>query len=147
MNVEDEAAGISSSTRDRTHWGTYSGCSPSSSESTSAVSSYTGPVPSVGSTSRTPSESPSVSLSVSSTSASSTSTTKKTTRTETERCLTLETDEWVLRVTPHEVDCRGCRRTIKLDRRSWYYPGLWEKHRNQCKAIGKPERTWRADSL
>ncbi|KAJ7841141.1 hypothetical protein B0H13DRAFT_2365872 [Mycena leptocephala] len=137
LNVEDEAAGISSSTRDRTRWATYSSCLPSSSESTSAESSYTGPVPSVGSTSCTPSESPSVSLSVSSTSASSTSTTKKTARSETERRLTLETDKCALRVTPHEVDCRGCRHTIKLDRRSRYYPGLWEKHCNQCKAISK----------
>ncbi|KAJ7920337.1 hypothetical protein B0H13DRAFT_1867676 [Mycena leptocephala] len=51
---------------------------------------------------------------------------KKTARSEAERRLALETDEWTLRVTPHEVVCRGCRRTIKLDRRSRYYPGLWE---------------------
>ncbi|KAJ7813660.1 hypothetical protein B0H14DRAFT_1011325 [Mycena olivaceomarginata] len=90
------------------------------------------PAPSVGGTSCTSSTSPFVSLT-----ASSTSTGKKTVRTETERRLALENGKWMLRVTPHEVDCRGCRRTIQLDRRSRYYPGLWEKHRDRCEEVDK----------
>ncbi|KAJ7105970.1 hypothetical protein C8R44DRAFT_329106 [Mycena epipterygia] len=49
----------------------------------------------------------------------------------------LERDEWTATVTPHDVVCRGCRRTIKLDRRSRYYPGLWEKHRDRCEHVGR----------
>ncbi|KAJ7183830.1 hypothetical protein C8R46DRAFT_1067924 [Mycena filopes] len=62
---------------------------------------------------------------------------KKSARTEAERRRTLEDDPWTLEVTPHEVVCRGCRRTIKLDRRSRYYPGLWEKHRDRCDHVVK----------
>jgi len=75
--------------------------------------------------------------STSRTSSSSSASGKKTARTEAERRLALESDEWTLRVTPHEVVCRGCRRTIKLDRRSRYYPGLWEKHRDRCEHVSK----------
>ncbi|KAF8172940.1 hypothetical protein K438DRAFT_2023581 [Mycena galopus ATCC 62051] len=71
---------------------------------------------------------------------------KKTARTEAERRRTLETDEWTLRVTPHEVVCRGCRRTIKLDRRSRYYPGLWEKHRDRCESVNKMRQAMEAES-
>ncbi|KAJ7662618.1 hypothetical protein DFH06DRAFT_1190485 [Mycena polygramma] len=62
---------------------------------------------------------------------------KKTSRTEAERRHALESDEWTVSVFPHEVVCRGCRHTIKLDRRSRYYPGLWEKHRDRCEGVGK----------
>ncbi|KAJ7478971.1 hypothetical protein FB451DRAFT_1240274 [Mycena latifolia] len=62
---------------------------------------------------------------------------KKSSRSEAERRKTLETDEWTMDVTPHEVVCRGCRRSIKLDRRSRYYPGLWEKHRDRCEHVTK----------
>ncbi|KAJ7779922.1 hypothetical protein B0H16DRAFT_1878531 [Mycena metata] len=65
------------------------------------------------------------------------STWKKSARSEAERRRALETDQWTLSVTPHEVVCRGCRRTIKLDRRSRYYPGLWEKHRDRCDHVIK----------
>ncbi|KAJ7035391.1 hypothetical protein C8F04DRAFT_529264 [Mycena alexandri] len=68
---------------------------------------------------------------------SSASTAKKSARSEAERRRALETDPWTLSVTPHEVVCRGCRRTIKLDRRSRYYPGLWEKHRDRCDHVIK----------
>ncbi|KAJ7908121.1 hypothetical protein B0H13DRAFT_2017413 [Mycena leptocephala] len=64
-------------------------------------------------------------------SASSSSIGKKSSRSEAERRYALETDPWTTSVTPHEVVCRGCRRPIKLDRRSRYYPGLWEKHRDR----------------
>ncbi|KAJ7225124.1 hypothetical protein B0H12DRAFT_1149501 [Mycena haematopus] len=64
---------------------------------------------------------------------------KKSARTEAERRLALESDPCALRVTPHDVLCAGCRRTIKLDRRSRYYPGLWEKHRERCEGVAKIE--------
>ncbi|KAK7042554.1 hypothetical protein R3P38DRAFT_2891164 [Favolaschia claudopus] len=62
---------------------------------------------------------------------------KKTARSEAERRRLLETDEWAVKVTPHEVVCRGCSRPIRLDRRSRYYPGLWEKHRDRCEQVAK----------
>ncbi|KAJ7433696.1 hypothetical protein B0H11DRAFT_752274 [Mycena galericulata] len=65
---------------------------------------------------------------------------KKTARTEAERRAALESDEWTMSVTPHEVVCRGCKRPIKLDRRSRYYPGLWEKHRDRCEHVSKKRR-------
>ncbi|KAF7341524.1 hypothetical protein MVEN_01889900 [Mycena venus] len=132
-SVEAEAGGDESNSPSR-----GSSSSPSSSESLFEDNSYMDPAPSVGGTSRTSSASPSV------TSASSTSLVKKTARTETERRLALENDQWALRVTPHEVDCRGCRRTIKLDRRSLYYPGLWEKHRDRCEEVNKLREAERA---
>jgi hypothetical protein len=70
-------------------------------------------------------------------SASSSSIGKKSSRSEAERRYALETDPWTTSVTPHEVVCRGCRRPIKLDRRSRYYPGLWEKHRDRCEGVSR----------
>ncbi|KAJ7327909.1 hypothetical protein DFH08DRAFT_967694 [Mycena albidolilacea] len=35
-------------------------------------------------------------------------------------------------ITPHTVGCAVCKKTIRLDRRSRYYPGLWVKHRVRC---------------
>ncbi|KAJ6452509.1 hypothetical protein C8R45DRAFT_1040847 [Mycena sanguinolenta] len=68
-----------------------------------------------------------------------TSAPKKTARSEAERRLGLESDPCAARVTPHEVLCAGCRRIIKLDRRSRYYPGLWEKHRERCEGVERIE--------
>ncbi|KAJ7778982.1 hypothetical protein B0H16DRAFT_1683260 [Mycena metata] len=60
---------------------------------------------------------------------------KKGARTEAQRRALLEGDVWTRQVNPHSVGCRGCKRTIKLDGRSRYYPGLWEKHRERCNGI------------
>ncbi|KAJ6603036.1 hypothetical protein B0H10DRAFT_2229974 [Mycena sp. CBHHK59/15] len=65
---------------------------------------------------------------------------KKSARSEKERRLVLETDEWSVKATAHDVVCRGCENTIKLDRRSRFYPGLWEKHRNRCEGIKRKRR-------
>ncbi|KAJ6467654.1 hypothetical protein C8R47DRAFT_1201070 [Mycena vitilis] len=66
---------------------------------------------------------------------------KKSSRAESQRRHALESDEWTVLVFPHKVVCRGCRRIIKLDRRNRYYPGLWEKHRERCKGVGKMKET------
>lgn len=47
----------------------------------------------------------------------------------------LEADAWALAVEPKRICCRGCARWIKLDARSMYYRGLWDKHRDLCRAI------------
>ncbi|KAG5635678.1 hypothetical protein H0H81_010436 [Sphagnurus paluster] len=52
-----------------------------------------------------------------------------------ERRRRLEADPWCARVLPQRVVCKGCRKWISLDQRSEYYPGLWEKHRDLCRAI------------
>ncbi|KAF7340524.1 hypothetical protein MSAN_02123900 [Mycena sanguinolenta] len=65
---------------------------------------------------------------------------KKTARSEAERRLALESDLCALKVTPHDVLCAGCQRVIKLDRRSRYYPGLWEKHRERCEGVERIEK-------
>lgn len=54
---------------------------------------------------------------------------------EAARRLQLENDPWTGPVRPAAVTCRGCGRTVKLDGRSRYYPGQWEKHRTRCKGI------------
>lgn len=60
----------------------------------------------------------------------------------------IESDSWARNATAKSVECRGCGRTIKLDKRSDYYPGLWHKHRNKCPAIrrmedaGKRTKVW-----
>ncbi|KAJ7289757.1 hypothetical protein C8J57DRAFT_1706460 [Mycena rebaudengoi] len=66
-------------------------------------------------------------------------TTKKTAHTEEERKAILENDVYTSSVDVHQVTCRGCGRTIKTDRRSTYYPGLWEKHRERCRGVVKME--------
>jgi hypothetical protein len=66
-------------------------------------------------------------------------TTKKTAHTEEERKAILENDVYTSGVGVHQVTCRGCGRTIKTDRRSTYYPGLWEKHRERCRGVVKME--------
>ncbi|KAJ7214383.1 hypothetical protein GGX14DRAFT_610743 [Mycena pura] len=61
---------------------------------------------------------------------------KRTARKEAERKALLEADPWVHSVVgATEVVCEGCRQTIKLDARSRYYPGLWEKHRDRCDGV------------
>ncbi|KAJ7225111.1 hypothetical protein B0H12DRAFT_1223836 [Mycena haematopus] len=62
---------------------------------------------------------------------------KKGARTEAQRRAVLTNDVWTTAVAPHEVRCRGCKSTIKLDGRSRYYPGLWEKHRLRCEGVKK----------
>ncbi|KAG5649508.1 hypothetical protein H0H81_003392, partial [Sphagnurus paluster] len=52
-----------------------------------------------------------------------------------ERRRRLEADPWCAGVQPRCVMCKGCRKWISLDQRSEYYPGLWEKHRDLCRAI------------
>ncbi|KAJ7658157.1 hypothetical protein DFH06DRAFT_1196226, partial [Mycena polygramma] len=59
---------------------------------------------------------------------------KKTARTEPQRRALLMADPWTLEVGPHHVVCGSCTHTISLDKRSRYYPGLWEKHRARCVA-------------
>jgi hypothetical protein len=51
----------------------------------------------------------------------------------------LEDDEYAVDVKPKSVKCRGCQRSLKLDKRSRYYPGLWLKHRKKCRDILKME--------
>jgi hypothetical protein len=51
----------------------------------------------------------------------------------------LDDDEYTEDVKPTSVKCRGCQRTLKLDKRSRYYPGLWLKHRGKCPRILKIE--------
>ncbi|KAJ7199970.1 hypothetical protein GGX14DRAFT_660956 [Mycena pura] len=60
---------------------------------------------------------------------------KKTARKESERKALLEADPWAHAVSATEVVCGGCGQTIKLDARSRYYPGLWQKHRDRCDAV------------
>ncbi|KAJ7223458.1 hypothetical protein GGX14DRAFT_694395 [Mycena pura] len=60
---------------------------------------------------------------------------KKTARKEAERKTLLEADPWTLTVSATQVVCGGCKQTIRLDARSRYYPGLWEKHRDRCDGI------------
>ncbi|KAJ7223453.1 hypothetical protein GGX14DRAFT_658167, partial [Mycena pura] len=60
---------------------------------------------------------------------------KKTARKEAERKALLEADPWALMVSATQVVCGGCMQTIRLDARSRYYPGLWEKHRDRCDGV------------
>ncbi|KAJ7154936.1 hypothetical protein C8R43DRAFT_1000772 [Mycena crocata] len=62
---------------------------------------------------------------------------KKTARNEAERIADLRADFWALEFTAHTVECRGCRRTIMLDRRSTYYSGLFDKHKERCTEVLK----------
>ncbi|KAG2749538.1 hypothetical protein P692DRAFT_20832840 [Suillus brevipes Sb2] len=60
-------------------------------------------------------------------------------RKEDKRKKELEEDEYTEDVQPKSVKCRGCQKTIRLDKRSRYYPGLWVKHRGKCPGIRKIE--------
>jgi hypothetical protein len=66
-------------------------------------------------------------------------TAKKTAHTEEERKAILENDVYASGIGAHQVTCRGCGHTIRTDRRSTYYPGLWEKHRKRCRGVKKME--------
>ncbi|KAG1728235.1 hypothetical protein EDB19DRAFT_1913889 [Suillus lakei] len=59
---------------------------------------------------------------------------------EAQRKQELEDDEYTYSVCPTSVGCHGCKKEIKLDRRSKYYPGLWTKHRRTCKGIRRTEQ-------
>ncbi|GLB44712.1 hypothetical protein LshimejAT787_1800490 [Lyophyllum shimeji] len=67
-----------------------------------------------------------------------------------ERRRQLEADAWATEVEAKRVKCRGCTRWIKLDQRSLYYRGLWDKHRDLCRGIKRlkgehiPKRTRRS---
>ncbi|KAG7090998.1 hypothetical protein E1B28_010065 [Marasmius oreades] len=58
---------------------------------------------------------------------------------ESQRRELLENDPWSDRsqLTPHSVYCRGCGRTLALDKNPArkYYPGHWKHHRSRCTAI------------
>ena len=58
---------------------------------------------------------------------------------ETERKALIESDDWAGEVTAISVECKGCGKTVSLDKRSMYYPGLWIKHRSKCPAIRRFE--------
>ncbi|KAJ6573185.1 hypothetical protein DFH09DRAFT_1277251 [Mycena vulgaris] len=62
---------------------------------------------------------------------------KKTSNSEAHRKAALENDQWTLVVEPASVVCRGCKQAIALDKRSRYYPGLWDKHRDRCDGVKK----------
>jgi hypothetical protein len=64
---------------------------------------------------------------------------KKHTMDEGIRKRSLENDDWSLDVTPTSVKCCACGRTVSLDKRSRYYPGLWLKHRGKCMEIKRLE--------
>ncbi|KAJ7766990.1 hypothetical protein DFH07DRAFT_769663 [Mycena maculata] len=64
---------------------------------------------------------------------------KKTARKEDERKAVLVNDPWTGLVEYYRVVCRGCGNTIKLDARSRFYPGLWEKHRARCEGVRRGE--------
>ncbi|KAJ6579076.1 hypothetical protein DFH09DRAFT_337964 [Mycena vulgaris] len=60
---------------------------------------------------------------------------KKSAHTEAQRKAALEADPWTLKVELTKLVCRGCGRTVRLDGRSRYYPGLWWKHREHCERV------------
>ena len=60
---------------------------------------------------------------------------------ETERKALIESDSWAGQVTAISVECKGCGKTVSLDKRSMYYPGLWIKHRSKCPGIRRLEST------
>ncbi|KAJ6499479.1 hypothetical protein DFH09DRAFT_1336486 [Mycena vulgaris] len=62
---------------------------------------------------------------------------KKSSHSEAYRKAALENDPWTQSVEPTKVVCAGCEKTIRLDQRSRYYPGLWEKHRDRCDDVEK----------
>jgi hypothetical protein len=64
---------------------------------------------------------------------------RKQRKKEHQRKQELDEDEYTEDVKPKSVKCRGCQQTLKLDKRSRYYPGLWLKHRKKCRSIRKME--------
>ncbi|KAJ6557209.1 hypothetical protein DFH09DRAFT_540128 [Mycena vulgaris] len=79
---------------------------------------------------------------------------KKSAHTEAQRKAMLEADPWTLKVEFTKLVCRGCGRTIRLDGRSRYYPGLWWKHRGHCERVrsecvlpNQPEQQRKKDAM
>ncbi|KAL0953347.1 hypothetical protein HGRIS_004587 [Hohenbuehelia grisea] len=64
---------------------------------------------------------------------------QKNTMNESARKKQLEDDPWTEDVTPTSVSCGACHREIRLDKRSRFYPGLWNKHRAKCMEIQRLE--------
>ena len=64
---------------------------------------------------------------------------KKNMMDKNERKALIENDIWAGKVTAISVGCRGCGKTVSLDKRSVYYPGLWIKHRRKCPEIRRFE--------
>lgn len=65
---------------------------------------------------------------------------RKNTMDENIRRAKLANDKWVKDFTATSATCRGCGKTIALDKRNAaYYPGLWNKHRATCKKIKELE--------
>ncbi|KAJ8094081.1 hypothetical protein PM082_009972 [Marasmius tenuissimus] len=58
---------------------------------------------------------------------------------ESQRRTLFENDPWIerSRLTPHAVVCKGCGRTLALDKNPTrkYYTGHWKHHRSRCIAI------------
>lgn len=65
---------------------------------------------------------------------------RKQKKREARRKRKLEDDEYTYSVRPTSVRCHGCKKEIRLDKRSRYYPGLWTKHRRKCRGIQKIEK-------
>lgn len=82
---------------------------------------------------------PAVRASVPETPASELQTRKKNMMDEDARRQKLEDDEWTTSVTAKSVKCKACGRTVSLDKRSRYYPGLWVKHRGKCMEVKRLE--------
>jgi hypothetical protein len=64
---------------------------------------------------------------------------KKNIMDEKTRKVLIENDFWAGEVTAISVGCRGCGKTVSLDKRSMYYPGLSIKHRGKCSVIRRLE--------
>jgi hypothetical protein len=64
---------------------------------------------------------------------------RKQKKNEARRKRELKDDEYTYSVRPTSVRCHGCKKKIRLDKRSRYYPGLWTKHRRKCRGIQKIE--------
>ncbi|KAJ7129881.1 hypothetical protein C8R43DRAFT_1134144 [Mycena crocata] len=62
---------------------------------------------------------------------------KKSSYNMAERIAGLQMDPMVYSFTSTEVVCGGCKRRIKTDGRSLYYPGLFIKHRGRCVEVQK----------
>ncbi|KAJ7107146.1 hypothetical protein C8R43DRAFT_963193 [Mycena crocata] len=62
---------------------------------------------------------------------------KKSSNTMEERIAALESDPMVYSFEETRVICGGCKRPIRMDGRSLYYPGLWIKHRGRCVGVQK----------
>lgn len=54
-----------------------------------------------------------------------------------ERKAALRNHEWIAAKNfgPRSVQCIGCSKQIRLDRRQLYYPAMWHKHVFRCKTI------------